>query len=451
MTDQAARPAPWWRPGRSTDLAGRLPGSRFSQLMPVLLIGAFLAWLLIPFLPQPAAFLVYGVTVGVYGLYLLGGQYLPARLLKSLAPLLALMGALYLSLNRTHLAIDVLIPLINQSFLFVFALMSAHLFVRTDTAWVFQQVLLAAALLVAISVALFLAFGTIRPETISVGEVTGSFSNKLTAVNLLLLPFAVLGWKLFPRQRLYWQLALFGLTVTVLAAESRAGLILLVIGYGLCFRWFEQRAARRLAVYLIGAFMAAVILLAAPVLPGGDKITEPLERLSHLSTFSDLAQMGRPPPNVLRTESLPDIRRAVMYYEGVKAVREHPVTGVGYRGIKQRMEEYYGVGVISHNIILTAWGEFGLVGLLALIATGLGTVLRCRRFIRLARRAGDSQIFYFCQAMLTALLLGWIHAMARPQESNFLFMSLVAVALALPAHPAMRRLAEAARSAPVAR
>lgn len=121
-----------------------------------------------------------------------------------------------------------------------------------------------------------------------------------------------------------------------------------------------------------------------------------------------------------------DYRRALIYAQGFKVIAEEPVTGIGYGALTRHLEELHGRGIISHNLIITAWGEMGIPGLVALfwlvgaVFMGLGKYRK--------KGVGLTSDKFLAAATLCALIVVFIHAQFRPLFSNPMFPVLLAQA-----------------------
>jgi O-antigen ligase len=175
--------------------------------------------------------------------------------------------------------------------------------------------------------------------------------------------------------------------------------------------------------------LCAVVGLAGAVLVGtlgAGFLTVPLDRLAGSQMLS-AAALDEPALDE------GDYLRTVMYLEGIAAIRADPWRGLGYNALGSVVEAATGARLISHNILLTAWGELGATGLvLALMIAGVGTARVWRA--RANTRNVDPKAFYFHTATLIAWALALAHAQVRPQLTNPMFHVVVAAAFAAGSH-----------------
>ncbi len=157
----------------------------------------------------------------------------------------------------------------------------------------------------------------------------------------------------------------------------------------------------------------AILLISGISLPviGVDRVSSVIEKLG----TSQLAYGGWLSPPV-RGE--PDFRRAQMYYEGINAIREAPLLGIGFHGLKPFVEERdrYGGGVISHNLVITAWGELGVLGISVCVWLFWSNIAGLMRLVK--NRYLDHNRRQLVAATLVALLLLLVQAQFRPFFSN---------------------------------
>ena len=107
-----------------------------------------------------------------------------------------------------------------------------------------------------------------------------------------------------------------------------------------------------------------------------------------------------------------DYGRTIIISEGIRAIHERPLLGIGYGGLKGYIENHYGRGRISHNIIITMWGEMGLPGLLSLLWIIWVIYIGIYRF-RISKTTTQKEKI-LASATCVALLLAFINAQFRP-------------------------------------
>ncbi len=191
-----------------------------------------------------------------------------------------------------------------------------------------------------------------------------------TAINLFLLPLLALaasgrgGWKAF--------LAALWLYAGLLATESRGGWVALIAGLGFIAAWFGPRRPRESwqpVLKLIAALAAvtAVFIAASVETPGAGAG----------KAFGETV--------VSRGTSL----RSEIYDVALGLIAERPLSGYGadmfrflYEMRKPVSMDNEHTYLFVHNDYLQIWLEFGIVGLLLLVAVviaALASILRARR------------------------------------------------------------------------
>jgi hypothetical protein len=212
--------------------------------------------------------------------------------------------------------------------------------------WVVRLVPFVSLAVVAVTYAVF---GSVRATSHEMGEVVGSLSNLIVAITAPCLPF-LLG-SILGGRRISWVWPSIAASITVLlASQSRAALLLLVLIlvlvplYGVSFRARLRHIGRvAFGLILTGGLLVAVA--------GVDKTIVPVvERVSQSQLLGNTSTPDR---------ASSDFVRAVMYYEGLRVVRAKPITGIGYGGLSPWIESRWRFPVVSHNLIITAWGEIG--------------------------------------------------------------------------------------------
>jgi O-antigen ligase len=245
------------------------------------------------------------------------------------------------------------------------------------------------------------------------GAVIGSLSNQGPAVTELAIPYLLYIMVAEPRMRRAALGAMGCALFLAVASQSRGALLLLGVTVTLFVLLFGRKTATKIrrtaGLLVVGGGLLAVVWWTV----GPSYFSDPVERIQ-TSFMLDVSTVDDP------TMEGSDYQRTVMYLEGINAIRAHGTTGIGYRALASYIEANYGWRLISHNIIITAWGEMGLCGLaLALIIVVVGT----RRVwtARAAARRVDARAFYFHTATLIAWCIALMHAQLRPQLSNPMF------------------------------
>lgn len=213
---------------------------------------------------------------------------------------------------------------------------------------------------------LLLSYGSIRPTTLAMWNRVGSVSDTFPALCLLCIPFLVLsftgrgGWK--PHRAAAGCGFAVAVAVVVLSGSRGALLMLLAALFLSSILLGKGNTGRLILSAKIVAGTTAIFLICLSLAPQLT-VFERSESLLGRNPFAGELptakfERGKPPP-------VADFERSLMYREGVTMVTENPVLGAGYMGLMPRMEEVYGRATGSHSIVITAWGELGIAGLLA--------------------------------------------------------------------------------------
>ncbi|MAF08930.1 hypothetical protein CMK11_00625 [Candidatus Poribacteria bacterium] len=299
---------------------------------------------------------------------------------------------------------------------------SLTLFRRQGRAWMTRVALFVPVAWVCVAAWVILRWGSFRSTSVEMGAVIGSLSNQGPAVTELAAPYLLYMVVAEPRRRLATFGAIGCALFLVVASQSRGALLLLGVTVALVAVLFGRttgtKVRRTIALAVIGAGVVAILW---GVL-GPAYFSEPIERLRNSRMF-DASDID------IRSVDEADYQRTVMYLEGINVIRAHGSTGIGYGALASYIEDIYGWRLISHNIIITAWGEMGLAGLaLAAIIAVVGT--RRVWIARSAARRVDARVFYFHTATLIAWVVALMHAQFRPQLSNPMFHVLAAAVFA---------------------
>lgn len=309
-------------------------------------------------------------------------------------------------------------------FLASFTLFHASLvmFRREGHDWFCQVLLVVPYVWLGVVGVVLARYGSLRVTSAEMGQAVGSLSNVAPAATELMVPYLLYVVVTQPRRRLAAVAATSCALFVALASESRGALLLLGVTVGLVALLFGRTAGakvrRTAALVVVGGGLVALLV----GILGPEYVRAPIERLKS-SQLLNVTTVETP------TLEESDYVRTVMYLEGVNAIRAHGTTGIGYYALASYIEAIHGWRLISHNIILTAWGELGIAGLTAaLLIVVIGT-----RRIWIARswaRRVDAQAFYFHAATLIAWVVALTHAQFRPQLTNPMFHVLVAAAFA---------------------
>ncbi len=265
---------------------------------------------------------------------------------------------------------------------------------------------------------IYAKYNVVRPNSIEMYEAVGSFSNLAIALTEICLPFLLYLFRVNSR------LVLVGVSIaacffTMVISQSRGGYLMLGITIVLVVLLFGRNIQTRVYNFIrIAALYLAVLLITLPIVNLNNLVAPVVERFKHIHPVSIITEEP--------TRGMKDFGRVAMYYAGQDAIRNYGDVGIGYGGLKEYVNDLYGFPMVSHNLMITAWGELGFLGLTLFVFSAFVAfrgVLRRRRF--LARN--DVREFYFRTAALVALVVAVVHGMFRPQLDNPMFYVLLAI------------------------
>lgn len=296
-------------------------------------------------------------------------------------------------------------------------LVSHVIFISKKVDWFYNSSLLLITFYSLVFITIYLFFGSVRAEGRYMKELTGSISNHIPAIALPLLPYLYVMWKQ-KRKRLLVGISFFLLIFIVVISESRAAYGLF-LSYAVIIPLFMSSsvwiAARKLIPTVVLMGLAAGV---AYYLVGQEVISSVLERFAN----SQLVQ-----GDFSVDEQEGDFTRVVMILETLNIVSDDPLTGIGYYTFKDYMINKYGFGRMSHNIVLTVWGELGVLGLLTFTGVIVGAFRRASHAQAHALEQGAANQWMFLAATKAALVVLLLHAMVRPQLSNPMLYLVLAV------------------------
>ena len=205
------------------------------------------------------------------------------------------------------------------------------------------------------SMSIILAFGSLRPTSGAMKDIVGSYSNGVSSIAILSLPYLFWAKKhriLKPR---LVNFAIIACVYVTIMSGSRAALIMVGLTI-LCMQWVLhpkaiERAQKVLFVLLATFFIAIYSYLTS----GADSVVyQTIQRLQASQIFDLLGSA----PN----RDAGDFARVAMYSSGIMMIGEFWPLGSGLGGLAPYMEDTVGFGYVSHNILITAFGELGMVG-----------------------------------------------------------------------------------------
>lgn len=285
-----------------------------------------------------------------------------------------------------------------------------------------QTLVIITPLIMALTFAIiFYKYGSIRPDSKSMSEVVGSLANVGPALVVLCIPYLLVFRSLAVKKSML-SIALGACVFVVLLSQSRGGFLMLAIVFPLTLYFLPESRSVRSAKTLKCCFAGLIVAGAVFFFLGFDRTVIPvIERFEQSQLWGDNGLSSA-------TRGKSDYRRTLMYVEGINALREEPLLGIGYGSLKLFIEDNNpGLkGIVSHNLIITAWGELGLPGLIVLLWLLVSIINGLRKC--LANKYTNKREKRIAAATLVAFLVVIIHAQFRPLLNNPMFPVLLAQA-----------------------
>jgi O-antigen ligase len=237
-----------------------------------------------------------------------------------------------------------------------------------------------------------LRFGAIRPFDLDTADSIGATANAGALWLVASLPFIfclVRGGD----KRARWELFLAYFLIAV--SESRAGYLLAVFCL-LADVYLHRASLRRFAR---DAVKYGVLVLALVGFAWYLPVTRPLIEEG----------FGRAALTSTEDEAAADIERLAMLQVGWDSFLEHPLLGIGYDNVGARVEDAYGVKIVSHNILITLLAEAGWPGFILFVWV-MRTFFK-RTTAAMANPGGKNEGFYLACiiSMVATLLAGMAH------------------------------------------
>jgi hypothetical protein len=294
-------------------------------------------------------------------------------------------------------------------------------------------------------------YGFVRAGTIDMKEEVGAFANTGAAMVILCIPFCI--YQLRRKGNPLWARllalgALGAMAVVFIMSESRAAIVIpaaAILGCFLAISRDRKTFLKNMGLLLAGFLVVAIVAYEAGWV---ERLvnSRAVERLKNSQVLQ-----GDIFSNPIQQEV--DYQRLVMLQTGIEVIRNHWFKGIGYGVFGDYMELATGTYTIAHNLIITAWGECGLPGLITLVYLVGACFVRLFRALRVLRRYPDpirrenETVFY--SLCLVALGVSVLHSMIRPQFNNPMFFLTFTVALAVPPRPVLPLREQAPRQAEV--
>lgn len=276
-----------------------------------------------------------------------------------------------------------------------------------------------------ISTWMVLKYGTLRPETyaeaISLGQTTSSFSNEAASMvegcYPLLFYFAIVN-----KRKTVPIIALLMSFFVLIASQSRGAILGLIIFFPITI-WMLKNSVRKKTIRI--TMWLFILSLISMIMIMSQLDSSYLDRIIDRSEGWDSWKFNQPEVGIN------DYARYVMVYEGINAIQETPFVGIGFNGLNGRIEDLYGISIVSHNILITVWGEMGILGLISFTWLVVFVILRFIKY-RVYFRVRDNNLYLLYSFALIAFVLVMVHGLFRPLLTSPMLYFLIAIAFTKP-------------------
>jgi hypothetical protein len=267
----------------------------------------------------------------------------------------------------------------------------------------------------------FVVFGSVRAGGGEIADVVSSISNVGPAMAVICVPY--LFSYLYLKKNVYiYGLSLVSSLIVVLLSESRGGIIMFLLSMLFSIMFLSRTIAGGVMVLLkVGIIAAIVVSLLVYIVDFEVAFGSIMQRFEN-SQLMEEHWLHEP------SRESDDYKRALMYSEGINVIKDSPEFGIGYGVLKEYIynRNVYGIGVVSHNLIITVWGEMGFPGVVVflwLMVSVTSVLIVCRRTM-----SKDREAWLLASASMTSILIAVIHAQFRPIFSNPMFPIILAQA-----------------------
>lgn len=258
---------------------------------------------------------------------------------------------------------------------------------------------------------IYLKFGEVRTSSKMTDVVLKSISNEGPAMVIICLPYIYYSLEIYGI-RILTLLSLISTFFVIFLSQSRGGIFMAIIMVPLLIYFYPGnifvRTIKFIKIFFILIIFGIIVYFSINI---EEKVEPILTRIknSQLMSLSGIISPDR---------NMPDYGRSIIYSEGINAICEEPLFGIGYGTLLSYIEQKHGVGVgsVSHNIIITFWGEMGLPGVFVLfwIVVSLVKGLRRRKIYKIHLKEDR----FIASATVCSLIISFIHAQFRPFYSN---------------------------------
>ncbi|MDN5938938.1 MAG: O-antigen ligase family protein [Salinisphaera sp.] len=120
-----------------------------------------------------------------------------------------------------------------------------------------------------------------------------------------------------------------------------------------------------------------------------------------------------------------DLSRVLLFEATWRAIKQYPLTGLGFGGMRDYYESLHGYPKMSHSIVTTAWAEGGVLGAISLLVA-IFWLFRTTALALRGNRADSARYLFFC-ALCSSLIATLLQAGFTPLRSKPVFWVLLAL------------------------
>lgn len=263
----------------------------------------------------------------------------------------------------------------------------------------------------AMALFIFIRFGSFRPNSQLMGRSVGSISNHAAALTLMCLPLQLWSLKRQRQNRFFTYGSLLASLLVVFLSEARAAFVLLIMIFLLSAYWAHGRFDQKLGRFVFGTSLFITVSFLVVLFLGWDKTFGQV-----IHRFED-SQLLRGLLTMRAEAGLGDYARTSMYLQGLELVKIHWMFGAGYNALYPFMEGNIGFGLVSHNLIITALGEQGIMGLF-LYALFFMKIISL--FLKGMKKNSPNMKDYSSTGLIIVVLF-FAYSLIRPYQTIFVF------------------------------
>ena len=265
----------------------------------------------------------------------------------------------------------------------------------------------------------------------SITEEIGFFSPTGLAIITAYYPYLL--YMFFQKRHNQWVLlsVILSIPFLVLISGNRSSILLSVLGTILFIILISKNLLKTAKLIFVSCLIFIVVgsLIYYTIPAAKISLSATVNRTIHSSlfTFSSTSISDRKIMDY--EENIPDQDRVLMFILAYEIIKSNPLTGIGFHGFKSQMEERFGHGRISHNLIITSWAEGGILSLITFLLLVLVCYIRLFRSRTVSKKLQYRDGFLFYSSAITSFTLVLVHGMVQPQEYNPMFYFNIAIAL----------------------